>query len=172
MRLFLLPSLALTFLTALASQLHSDPQERTVDIFAWPLGVAKPQSLAQISYDQQNAIVKKYTAPLVPAEESIVRIGYHHASGAWSGIATAASNFLPDRTRKLRLHVTEGGQLYHVGFEAAKSGDLGAGAAGQDLQVEVVTVLKGASPVLNKPIVVSEDGQVEGKEPEKTFLQK
>ena len=40
------------------------------------------------------------------------------------------------------------------------------------LLVEIVHPTPGPSPVLNKPVVVDPDGKVEGKEPEKTFLQK
>lgn len=40
------------------------------------------------------------------------------------------------------------------------------------LLVEITHPTPGPSPVLNKPVVVDPAGKVEGKEPEKTFLQK
>ncbi|KAF2457891.1 hypothetical protein BDY21DRAFT_343079 [Lineolata rhizophorae] len=40
------------------------------------------------------------------------------------------------------------------------------------IEVRVVRVADGPKPVLNRPVVVRPDGKVEGKEEEKTFLQK
>lgn len=65
----------------------------------------------------------------------------------------------------MKLLVDGEGRVWHIGFEAD-------GAAGEGLGVVVVPIQKGEAAILNKPIVVAEDGQVEGKEPEKTFLQK
>jgi hypothetical protein len=61
------------------------------------------------------------------------------------------------------------GRVLYIGFEATR-GD--AVTKGEGLEVELVPILKGEGPILNKPVVVAENGQVEGKEPEKTFLQK
>jgi hypothetical protein len=176
MRLSLLTALLATLLPthAASPQTPVEPilqSENTIDIFAWPLNSASPQTIAQITYDHQNAIVKKYTAPLIPTGESIVRIGFYPdgSASAWSGIATAASNLAPEVGKKLKLHLTSAGKVYNLGFEAVSSE---AGAAKEGLVVEVVPIGKGEAPILNKPVVVAEDGQVEGKEPEKTFLQK
>lgn len=170
MRVHVLVTLAVTLFTSLAISAQS---ERTVDIFAWPLSQTKSQTLAQISYTSSNATVKKYTAPKIPAGDDIVRVGFYHASGSWSGVATSASNFAPEKDKKVLLHLNTNGELYHVGFKASdqpSSSKTGKGKHG--LSVEVVKMQQGPTPHLNKPVVLNAEGQVEDKEPEKTFLQK
>lgn len=172
MQLRMLVSLALTFFFSLAAAAAAN--ERSIDVFAWPISASKPQTLAKVSFTANNASVKSFTAPSIPGSDDIVRVGFYHASGKWSGIATSASNFAPEKSKKLQLHVRPDGELYHVGFKATDGGvSQGKGASTKDgLSVEVVKIQPGAVPHLNKPVVVSEDGTVEGKEPEKTFLQK
>ena len=171
MQLRMLASLVLTFFLSLAA---AAANERSIDVFAWPISASKPQTLAKVSFTANNASVKSFTAPSIPGSDDIVRVGFYHASGKWSGIATSAGNFAPEKSKKLQLHVRPDGELYHVGFKATDGGvSQGKGASTKDgLSVEVVKIQPGAVPHLNKPVVVSEDGTVEGKEPEKTFLQK
>lgn len=175
----LISALALAVLPALA---NDSPEVRLdffrdVDIFAWPLSAAKPQPFVTVAYNYQNATIKKYTPLKIPLEEETVRIGFHVPnSGAWAGVATSASNFAADQFQRIRLLVGENAEIYHLTFTAASSGDASQDAqtlsAKDRLTVDVVEIAKGQAPLLNKPIVVSQDGQVEGKEPEKTFLQK
>ena len=170
MRSRIFTALVLTFLSSLAIAALPEHQ---IDIFAWPLSASTSQRLAQISYTSANATVKTYAAPQIPAGDDTVRVGFYHPSASWSGVATAASNFAPGKDKKLQLHVNTRGQLYHVGFKAADIPSSSTSGKGKDgLGVEVVKMQQGPAPHLNKPVVLSADGKVEAKEPEKTFLQK
>lgn len=169
-------TLLLTFLGSLALAAQS---EQTVNIHAWPLSASKSQSLAKVSYTASNASVKSYTAPNIPADESIVRVGFHHpTSGKWSGVATAASNFKKEgKDKKVQLHLNTAGELFHVGFVASDLGSSstsgnGKGKGEDVLGVEVVKVQEGETVRLNKPVVLDAEGNVPQKEPEKSFLQK
>lgn len=179
MRTAMLLPLLFSFLTTLALAAQS---EQTVDIHAWPLSASKSSSLAKVTYTSSNATVKSYTPPSIPAEDSIVRIGFHHPnSGSWSGVVTAASNFKPGRDKKVQLHLNTAGELFHVGFVASdapsssKSGkgkQAKGGNAEDVLGVEVVKVQQGSTPHLNKPVVLDAEGKLPNKEVEKTFFQK
>ncbi|KAK0258124.1 hypothetical protein LTR91_017412 [Friedmanniomyces endolithicus] len=163
-------SILLTFLCSLSAALET---EHTVDILAWPLSAPKRAILAKITYNSTAATVKSYTQPTISSSDDIVRIGYYHPSGSWSGIATAASNFAPEKSKKLLLHLNSDGKLYHVGFRASDYGTSSAASNTKDgLSVELVKVRPGPTPHLNKPVVVNADGSVPSKEPEKSFLQK
>jgi hypothetical protein len=168
MRSHLILSLVLTFLSSLALAVQS----REVTLLAWPLSAPKPQTLAQVSFTSTNASIKSYTPPTIPAGDDVIRLGFHHQpSGQWSGIATSASNFHSDSklSKTIQLHVRSDGELYHLGLKIAEQGK---GSARKDeLVVEVAQIQKGPVPALNKPVVVSADGE-EAKEPEKSFLQK
>ncbi|KAF2771527.1 hypothetical protein EJ03DRAFT_30806 [Teratosphaeria nubilosa] len=120
--------------------------ERSVDIFAWPLSSPKSSTLAKITFNSTSATVKSVSNPSIPSHEDVVRVGFYHPSGSWSGIATSASNFHDGKDKTLQLHVNSDGELYHV--------------------------KPGPTPRLNKPVVLSPDGKAPEKEPEKTFLQK
>ena len=170
MRVDLLATLAVTLFTSLA--LSARP-ERTVDVFIWPLSQTKSQTLAQISYTSSNATVEKYTAPKISSEDELVRVGYYHASGSWSGVTSSSSNFAPGKDKKVLLHLNTNGELYHIGFRASdQPSSSKTGKARDGLGVEVVMIQPGPTPHLNKPVVLNEEGQLPEKEPEKTFLQK
>jgi 5-hydroxyisourate hydrolase-like protein (transthyretin family) len=170
MRSNLFLSLVLTFLTSLAIAAQS---EQSVEIFAWPISASKSQTLAKISYNTTHATVKSYNAPKIPAGDEIVRIGFNHQGGSWSGVSTASSNFAPGKAKSIQLHVNQQGQLYHVGFKASDIGQsIAKGQGKDDVQVEVVKMQQGPSPHLNKPVVLNADGKVDDKEAEKTFFQK
>ena len=164
-------TLALSFLSSLALALD---QDRTVDVFTWPLTASSSTTLAKITYNSTFATINSYKAPSLPASDDIVRVGFYHSSGAWSGIATSASNFAAGKDKKLVLHVNNDGELYHVGFRASEG--LGTSSATSNkvdgLSVEVVKIKPGPTPHLNKPMVLSPDGSAPDKEPEKSFFQK
>lgn len=169
MRLQAVVSSLLIFVFSLAAAFQN---ERTVDIFAWPASAAKAELLAKIAFNSTTATVKSYTKPNIPSSDDLVRVGFYHPSGSWSGTATAASNFAKE-DKKLELHINSNGELYHVGF---KAGDLGSSSKASDkkdgLAVEVLKVKPGPTPHLNRPVVMNPDGTAPEKEPEKTFLQK
>jgi hypothetical protein len=163
-------SLALAFLASLAIAAQS---EQSVEIFAWPISAPKSQTLAKISYNTTHATVKSYNAPKIPTGDEIVRVGFNHPGGSWSGVSTASSNFAPGKAKKIQLHVNQQGQLYHVGFKASDVGQsINKGKGKDDMQVELVKMQTGPSPHLNKPVVLNAEGKVDDKEPEKTFFQK
>ncbi|TKA66320.1 hypothetical protein B0A55_08354 [Friedmanniomyces simplex] len=163
-------SILLTFLCSLGAAIETD---HTVDILAWPLSAPKAATLAKITYNSTFATVKSYNNPTIPQEDDTVRIGFYHPSGSWSGIATAASNFAPEKDKKLQLHLNINGELYHVGFRASDYGSSSGTSNTKDgMSVEVVRIRPGPTPFLNKPVVVSADGTVPPKEAEKSFLQK
>ncbi|KAI7104714.1 hypothetical protein KC340_g2543 [Hortaea werneckii] len=165
--------LLLAFFASLAFAVE---QQRTVDIFAWPLSAPQSTTLAKVSYNSTVATVDSYQPFTSPTDDNVVRVGFKHSSaGTWSGISTAASNFAAGKDKKLQLHVNANGDLYHVGFKASDVG----GSHGKtkeskqgDLSVEIVPVNKGTGPALNKPIVVNQDGSMPDKVEEKSFFQK
>lgn len=165
-------SILLTFIISLAAAVDTST-EREANIFAWPLSAEEPQSLATVSYTSTNATINTYTAPTIPSGDDIVRVGYFHPSGEWSGVATSASNFAPNKPKTLQLLVNQNAELYHLGFTPSGPVSRGKGQIStvDDLTVEVVQITPGPKPALNKPVVVTADGEEE-KEPEKSFLQK
>ena len=71
------------------------------------------------------------------------------------------------------LHLNTEGELYHVGFKASDQPSSSKTGKGKDgLGVEVVKTQPGPTPHLNKAVVLNAEGQLDDKEPEKTFLQK
>lgn len=160
-----------TLITVALSIATSVQAERTVDVFAWPLSSTQAQPLASISYNAANATVLKYTPPAIPTGEDVVRIGFY-GLGSWSGVATAASNLVPDKGKRVQLYINTNGELFHIGFKALDQTSSKAGKSKDGLEVEVIPTQKGPAPVVNKPVVLNSEGQVEQKEPEKTFLQK
>ncbi|KAH9840359.1 hypothetical protein Tdes44962_MAKER07954 [Teratosphaeria destructans] len=147
--------------------------ERSVDIFAWPLSSPKSSTLAKITFNSTAATVKSVSNPSIPPHDNVVRVGFYHPSGSWSGIATSASNFQNGKDKTLQLHVNSDGELYHVGFKASNYGTSSKSSNKKEgLSVEVVKVRPGPTPRLNKPVVLSPDGKAPETEPEKTFFQK
>ncbi|KAI7120851.1 hypothetical protein KC343_g18032 [Hortaea werneckii] len=170
-------SLALGLLLAFfASLAFAVEQQRTVDIFAWPLNPPQSTLLAKISYNSTVATVDSYQPFAPPAPAVPVSVGFKHWHGAvWSCVSTDASNFAAGKDKKLQLHLDQNGDLFHLGFKASDVG----GSHGKtkeskkgDLSVEIVPVNKGPSPALNKPIVVNQDGSMPDKVEEKSFFQK
>lgn len=164
-------SLVLALLVSLVAAQAADKQ---IDIFAWPLSASKSQSLAKLSYNSDKATVLSYKAPALPANEDIIRIGFHHpATGSWSGIATSAANFADGKDKKLQLLLNEQGEVYHVGFKTSDWPTSSKGGSKKDdLSVEVVPMKAGSTIHLNKPILLNAEGKLDGQAEEKTFLQK
>ncbi|KAF2205008.1 hypothetical protein GQ43DRAFT_344654, partial [Delitschia confertaspora ATCC 74209] len=85
-------------------------------------------------------------------------------------ILTSASTFTPSYKKKFLLHVDEKGEVYHIGLSTSARAQ--RSETEDEVEVEVVRRGAGPRPVLNKPVVLNREGRVEGKEVEKTFLQK
>ncbi|KAL1594131.1 hypothetical protein SLS59_008965 [Nothophoma quercina] len=126
--------------------------------------------LAQIEYDADQSVgtIASYTPPTGSySDEHLLRIGLTDPkTSSWRGIVTSAASFAEQYHKKFIVHVDEKGEPYHVGFGTSVKG------AGAEVEVEIVKRNPGPKPVLNKPIVLNAEGKLDGKEPEKTFLQK
>ncbi|KAF2748073.1 hypothetical protein M011DRAFT_476702 [Sporormia fimetaria CBS 119925] len=134
--------------------------------------ISSPVPLAQIDYDAETSTgtVTSYTTPTGSyAPEHLLRIGLDgQKKGHWHGVVASAAGFEPEYKKKFTVHVDEKGEPYHVGFST------GPRVTGDDTETEVVIAKRGAGPqpALNKPVVLNAEGKMDGKEPEKTFLQK
>ncbi|RMZ71600.1 cyclin-dependent kinase regulator pho80 [Pyrenophora seminiperda CCB06] len=132
--------------------------------------VASPIPLAQIEYnaDQSVGTLASYTPPTGSySPEHLLRVGLTDSvSGPWRGVLTSAASFSDQYHKKFVIHVDEKGEPYHIGFRTRVKG------SEEEVEVEIVKKNDGPKPVLNKPIVLNADGKIDGKEVEKTFLQK
>lgn len=149
---------------------------------------SSPQELATISYNEDSsstATISNYKAPKVAVTSAdtpdLVRVGlYDPSTKEWRGVVTSATSFDPKYQQQLSLHIDPEGAPWHVAFSAYPKPKPvpKARRAGEQVEVvpqvitEIVTPKPGPTPHLNKPILLSKDGKVEEKEPEKTFLQK
>lgn len=132
--------------------------------------IPSPIPLATLDLDTLSGTgtVSSFTPPTgAYTADHLLRIGFTDPkSKSWQGIVTSAASFSEDYKKKFTVHVDEKGEPYHIGFgTSAKSGS-------DDVEVEVIKRGLGPKPVLNKPVVLNADGKIDGKEPEKTFLQK
>jgi len=152
-----------------------------------PSALPSPTPLAQINFDAGASLasLKSYTPPTGAYTPShLFRIGlYDPATSEWKGVVTSAASFADEYRKKLILHVDERGDVYHVGFVTSEcgktclNGDNSAEGEGmerkmEEIDIEVIQRTQAPQPALNKPVVLNADGRLEGKEPEKTFLQK
>jgi hypothetical protein len=132
--------------------------------------IPSPIPLAQIDYDADQSVgtLVSYTPPTGSySSDHLVRIGLTDPkSGSWRGVVTSAAGFADRYHKKFVVHVDEKGEPYHVGFATSAKG------SGNEVDVEIVRKSAGPKPALNKPIVLNAEGKLDGKEPEKSFLQK
>ncbi|OCL11305.1 hypothetical protein AOQ84DRAFT_287525 [Glonium stellatum] len=147
--------------------------------------IPTPTPLAQITFDASTSLasLKSYTPPTGAYTPShLLRVGlYDPATSEWKGVVASAASFANEYQKKLILHVDETGDVYHVGLatsgrsKTSLNGDSkgkGTGVKMEEIDIEVVERTQASQPALNKPIVLNSEGRLEGKEPEKTFLQK
>jgi hypothetical protein len=132
--------------------------------------IPSPIPLAQIDYDADQSVgtLVSYTPPTGSySSDHLVRIGLTDPrSGSWRGVVTSAAGFADRYHKKFVVHVDEKGEPYHVGFATSAKG------SGNEVDVEIVRKSAGPKPALNKPIVLNAEGKQDGKEPEKSLLQK
>lgn len=182
----ILPLLSLLTVVVVAS---SSTPASTTDILYWPLTSTQPSLLARVSYDPTTlkSDVLSYSSSLPvknPSSEDsqdVVRVGLYTSSPSdskhWVGSLTSLSALAggADQVPTIRLHLGAVGEVYHVSVKksALEEGAVSEGAAsGGDPVVEVVSATAGPRPHLNRPIVVSPEGQGSEEVVEKTLLQK
>jgi hypothetical protein len=163
-----------------------DASTRSVTIQAWPLSAAQARPLAQVSYDPvtKQSTVNNFNPPNgAISSDDLIRIGiYDNSDSKWRGVVTSATSFDPKYQQKLLLHLDEDGNVWHLAFStmikpaAAKgkmvNGKRQAPETVPQIVVELLSPMLAPSPVLNKPVILTAEGKVEGQEVQKTFLQK
>jgi hypothetical protein len=150
--------------------------------------------------DGTTTTLVSFTPPKPRHASELVRVGlYDAATGAWRGSATSAAFFGEHVDRAITLHVDGAGVPYHVDVEAtdvpdpdkvkrdlvkkAKKKDKKKAKKEASKLIEEWRVGKttvgvweaedGPAPVLNKPIVLTEEGMVKAPlEQQRTFMQK
>lgn len=130
---------------------------------------------AEINYDPSTLTAEfiSYDAPEISSQATLVRIGiYDPSTESWqsSTSVTSANSFNKGYAQTIILSLDLHGDVFGV---ACKSTKIDAGQT-RDFgpRVRVVRMVKGNTPELNRPIIASKDGTVEGEEPEKTFFQR
>lgn len=161
----LLGALALLIVSVLAD---------SSEILYWPVGAAQPSLLARIAYDPASlkSEVVSYHPP-TDAPTDLLRVGLYTTTPTnpkqWTGSLVSFSSLTGDENPPtFRLHLDPANTVYHVYL--ATSSDTAAKTTGP--QVELVQSAPGTQPHLNRPVVVSPDGQNTEEVVEKSFLQK
>ncbi|KAF2086662.1 hypothetical protein K490DRAFT_66444 [Saccharata proteae CBS 121410] len=164
--------LALLSLLALAL---AAPDTQTITIHQWPASApaSAREPLARVTYNPLNSTASLlfYYSPSRPGPaSSLVRIGLKNPTPNtdWAGIATSAATLSSQYKKTLVLHADRAGNVFNVGLGATvrREGE-------NEVEVVVEKVKAGPKPVLNRPVVLDENGKLaDAKEPEKTFLQK
>lgn len=190
---YALAGVALCGSAAVAGDLQdSDPNNiRAASIYIQPVAAAasKPRApalLAEIHYDildPSTAQVVAYEPPQDgdsddDADDRLYRVGlYDPQSKAWlAGTSVAAArNFAKGYSPHFVLTVAPpssvaswsylGASVRGLAIDAGATRDFGP-------QATVVVAGKGATPVLNRPVVLNPEGKKAAPEEEKTFLQK
>jgi hypothetical protein len=146
----------------------------TVTVYAWPLDAASPSPLASIhlslSSNQLSGTVQSFTPPSQSKDE-LIRVGlYDSSTKSWNGVATSSKSLAADVSKKISLHTDKEGNVHHIGFSASTK----LGGEEEDVVVEVIPMLAGPEPLLNRPVVLNAEGKVDQPNPEeqKSFLQK
>jgi hypothetical protein len=196
------PLVALSALVSpLATALSHDgiSDFNTVSIYGWPL-TGEPTPIAIIKIDpiidplNRTASLFSYSPhKITSAANEVVRVGIlEPTTRKWSGSAVGREAFDPSFDRKFVLYLDRTtGRVWHVHVVATeipqpikvkgkKKKKDKAGAVKEvvrtkgETTVEVVVNTSGPQPALNKPVVLNEEGKIEGADGEdnRTFLQK
>jgi hypothetical protein len=166
-RLLFTPTLFLLLLLFLLAPLAaSSPQTLTLHITS-PTTSAKPSIYGTISYNPKTLQASFTSAPSSKLPPNpLAKLGvYDSATRRWRNAVVAHTDALR-RGVCVVLYLAEddGAEVRLVGLaeEAAEGGAC----------VRVVRAVKGPEPVLNRPVVLGEDGKVPEPEVERSFLQK
>lgn len=157
------------------------------DILYWPVASPQPSTLARVSYDPSSlqSDVLSYSPPSSAIRENsgaqdhlddLVRVGLYTStptnSKQWVGTLTSLSSLTGVGNYKptIQLHLGPSNEVYRVSLRLSSSSRDATGETKPD--VELVRIEAGPRPHLNRPIVVSPDGQSRQEVVEKTFFQK
>lgn len=160
----------------------------TITIHAWPLSSATASPLAKVAEvacpsEPKTYSISSWTPPPSSSESDLVRVG-HYTNGAtssdaqlenWDGVLVNAASFAAGWHKTLTLILDGEGKLSHVGFgrSGRKASEGQTGSAAEEVSVVARHPTPGASPVLNKPVVLDESGKVKVEvKDERSFLQK
>jgi hypothetical protein len=168
-------ALLLPFCASLVIAADGNPDlPSSTTIYVESIGASTIASLAEIKYNPYtlDAELTSYDPPEIPASSDLVRVGvYDKVKNDWasSTSVTSAESFSKGYSPIIILSLGAQGEVLGV---TCKSGRIDAGQT-RDFgpKVKVVTMTKGKSPDLNKPIVLKE-GRLEAEVPEKTLLQR
>ncbi|KAF2760918.1 hypothetical protein EJ05DRAFT_497488 [Pseudovirgaria hyperparasitica] len=183
--------ISLSALALVPTLLLAAPQPLT--IYTSPVSSTSntPATLLTLNYDPTtlSAEILSYNPPKdIPSGDPkatsspLTRIFLNNPSSSPS-VATSILSFSPTYQKTLILHVDDAGEIYHIGFATsgrgvqsppnkAGNGENDHSAAEDEILVEVVKKGVGPQVHFNKPVVLNKEGKVEGKEPEKSFIQK
>ncbi|KAL4785855.1 hypothetical protein BJX76DRAFT_323408 [Aspergillus varians] len=166
-------SLSLLSLLSLSSALSSSSPQ--LEILYWPVASPDPSVLALVSYDPASlkSDLIGYSPP-TDLSQDLARVGFYVATPTnpkqWVGTLASSSALRGDDMQKptLRLHINPSNEIYHVSLDTSTV----SSSSSNNVQLEIVTDVLGPNPHLNRPIVVSPDGNNPQEETEKTLFQK
>lgn len=181
----ILPILSLLALVVASSSPSSPfpPHPSAADILYWPLASSQPSLLARVSYDptSSSADVLSYSPPKSTGSsgsEDFVRVGLYTSTPSdskhWVGTLASVHSLVDGAGSKptVQLHLGPQNEVYHVSVKFSSSLSSETSAAESEPVVELVPSTAGPRPHLNRPIVVSPDGQGPQEVVEKTLFQK
>jgi len=197
MRLPLISAFAALLSTALAAG------PSTVAVSAWPLSSPSPIPIASITLTSSSsssepiAKLDSFDGLKSNNPRDLIRIGFHDSEGKWRGTVAPAAWFDKHVDRTIILHVSQKGEIYHIGVGSEEVPDPKVVVKKEReamtkkqkkklpkvkvselvrrdgvTTIEVVEIDRAPMPALNRPVVLNPEGKVESKEEEKTFFQK
>ncbi|KAJ5895466.1 hypothetical protein N7495_007157 [Penicillium taxi] len=163
--LFLLGAISLIIASVIADPISSE-------ILYWPVGAPQPSVLAHVTYDPASlkSNLVSYHPPTDTHQDDLIRVGLYTVTPTnpkqWSGSLTSLSSLIDDKNQlTFRLHLGPASEAYHVSLALSIN-------TTSDPRVEAVYSMPGTQPHLNRPVVLSPDGQAPEEPLEKTMLQK
>jgi hypothetical protein len=177
----------LSFLTSFVAATSSSEQV-TTDILYWPVASSQPSTLARVSYDPTSLEpnVLSYSPPVASRKttdaedhiDKLVRVGLYTSTPAnpkqWIGTLTSLSSLtgVGDGRPMIQLHLGPLNEVYRVSLRLSSSSSSSDTTEEFKPSVELVRAEPGPRPHLNRPVVISPDGQSPQEVVEKTFFQK
>lgn len=166
----------------------SSSEQAAADILYWPVASHQPSTFACVSYDPTSleSNVLSYSLPAASRKttdaedhtDKLVRVGLYTSTPAtpkqWVGTLTSLSSLtgVGDSKPMIQLHLGPSNDVYHVSLRLSSSSSSSNATEGIKPGVELVRIESGPRPHLNRPIVISPDGQGPQEVVEKTFFQK